>query len=392
MAWNDVHDENTDWSAKAFLDEFWTAWHERETVAALIAMPGSPLLPADGAEVQRATSTAPTLTSSAFSWTYLQGRLETICTSYVDKALAAGDITMAASIMYTLATWRTEAGIHASGFRRRRPREITSTSALTDTQGNARATGQKAYLNSEGVYEFNGTAWVSSTGGPDTLDSDSAAPNHVPHGVMSAGDYIGWWIFNEVRDGINALHWTRIDFSRTQLESEVGGRNMTRVATWADAKTFAEARWDEVGMNGTLLAAYSNGSQNGTFGSTQYAALIHGGRAKYQATGIPTHYAKSVELYFGAHKPSGTNVTWSTNGDDVVEDLYHLQETFALAAADTATAESDWVGHTPLTKPAWVAQPAFNSELSEGWIADGVGSFYTTPVLGIVKWTFAYTA
>ena len=42
-------------------------------------------------------------------------------------------------------------------------------------------------------------------GPPDTLDSNLAAPFFTAYGRMSVGDYIGPWVFNELKTGINLL-------------------------------------------------------------------------------------------------------------------------------------------------------------------------------------------
>jgi hypothetical protein len=55
-------------------------------------------------------------------------------------------------------------------FRRQKPREISTLSATTDTDGNTIASGMKArYLTDGYVYKFNGSTWSRPTP-PETVD------------------------------------------------------------------------------------------------------------------------------------------------------------------------------------------------------------------------------
>lgn len=87
---------------------------------------------------------------SRFSVRVIQDWLEANILGFIDPAVDIVNATRSTEWRYSLASWRAEAGINSAGFRRRKPREITSTSASTDTNSNAAAIGQRALLTSGG--------------------------------------------------------------------------------------------------------------------------------------------------------------------------------------------------------------------------------------------------
>ena len=233
--------------------------------------PATPATPATGYSTFSATKTS----EMEFGWNSLQ---QTLIPQMVPDYKNGG-------VAWTIATWRAAAGINSSGFRRKKPREISSTSQTSDNDSNAAADGQQAYLLSNGLphrydssatpkwqvteatksvtsitrvgqtatvtvvghnypqgskvriagasqSQYNGdfvitvtsadTFTITVSGSPatpatgtitaalmfrgvDVLDSDLAAPNNCAYGPMLTGDYIGPWIFNELKAGLNLL-------------------------------------------------------------------------------------------------------------------------------------------------------------------------------------------
>jgi hypothetical protein len=211
-AWNDSFTDLGEVFSLDFQTMFWTAYNERRyAIATSAGTAGVVALPTVGSAM------------TAYKLSTLQGWLETNCTSFVDTSLSLTSPAYGGNVSsptqgwtWTLASWRTAAGINASGFRRKRPREITSTSATTDFVGNARATGHVAWLRPSpgGIWRFDGTSWVNvdSQGYlPDVLDSDLAAPFHMPYGIAQNGDYHFAEAYNQVRDGFNLLTRTLTD-------------------------------------------------------------------------------------------------------------------------------------------------------------------------------------
>jgi hypothetical protein len=223
--WNDTFTADTDWSAVSFLNMFAKALNERIKVfpggrsygTTTIIQPVT--LWNVGDDVQRVGATA---TNNAGIGDH-QAWIEANCiyfapsvslgSTYVPVGPVAGDGTVG----FTLATFRAAVGLNASGFRRRRPREWTNNLSPTqDDQGNPVADGQIGwYINTATGDVILKQYSVSHSGlidpvsvpspGPDTLDSNSASPNHIDYGQMQVGDYIGPHLFTEIRDCYNKL-------------------------------------------------------------------------------------------------------------------------------------------------------------------------------------------
>ena len=87
-------------------------------------------------------------------WTELQAWLESYCASFIDHISGPLNVGQTGFLFWTLANWRTEAGLNATGFRR-----------STD----------------------NGATFS--------------------YGQMQRGDHIGPWIFEDLQKGFSALRW-----------------------------------------------------------------------------------------------------------------------------------------------------------------------------------------
>src|SRR5690606_29330216 len=94
------------------------------------------------------------------------------------------------------------AGLHPSGWTRKKPREILDPGVFgfnqtEDRDGNPAIAGQRAYVrhffdSHAGPYEYDGTQWVLDRLEPsaDVLASDQPSPDHCPHGAIFDGDYL----------------------------------------------------------------------------------------------------------------------------------------------------------------------------------------------------------
>lgn len=175
-----------EFTSLAVCQSFWAAVKERATVLDATYGGTSQIggrsaatvpLPTAGAELVYAGASGPQFATDAFSLRCVQDWLESSCTQFVNEA-AGVTILHPGVISYTLATWRSAAGINASGFLRTRPREIgvktnagTYTNA-TDLSGNAATAGMTAIAvhTITSAFDFasppaNGTrAMVESTG------------------------------------------------------------------------------------------------------------------------------------------------------------------------------------------------------------------------------------
>lgn len=204
MAWNDIHTQATDWSNISFQQMFRDAISERFQAGGR-ADP-YPTALAAGHDVSVAAYIAD-MQSKALSapgdWARkLAPRYEGTVVGYAIK-LTFDQLKIDAGL-----------GVTALGVRhyqRKRPRTITDLLDTFDTNNNTSVAGHKAWIGAE-LAEFNGTAWVlidARTNQPDTLDSHGALGSRInPPGECQAGDYIGPWIWNEMRNVLNQVVWT----------------------------------------------------------------------------------------------------------------------------------------------------------------------------------------
>jgi len=103
---------------------------------------------------------------------------------------------------YTVATLWAAAGLNVGGFTRKYPREITSLTAYGEAGWRARLlhVGTPPYVPTGKAYYVYTTSWAASadqTSPPDTI-TDYA-------GAASPGDYVGPWLFNELRACLDLL-------------------------------------------------------------------------------------------------------------------------------------------------------------------------------------------
>jgi hypothetical protein len=349
-AWTDTIDESTDWSDLDFLSMFRDAVNERTRAANGAAIRSFSL----GNDVQHASH------GSLATIRYLQEEVDAVVGNYIPIDIDMSTLGESDSPAYTTATFRTAAGLHADGWRRKRPREISSLSAAADTQGNARATNQRAIYTDGLVYKFNGTSWILDVGRPDTLDSDSAAPDHVVPGYVTAGDYIGPWLFNELRDACNVLLWfhdagSPLNFVRRAREG--------LDTTWALAKTAAEA--DPVPVDGTGLPGMVHGTQGATnFDGSDFTAIRYSCRIDPEAfVWEKVNCEVSVWVWFEAYG------TWDANGATLTEDA------FSEIVADEAVSgtSTDTLSTATLTSfrglddtPTWCDEPSIGTPTQRG--------------------------
>jgi hypothetical protein len=211
--------------------KLWEAHNQRAALAPGI---GITPIPAVGADIQYAgpadtsiPASLPTSPTDKFSIQFIQRDIERWADgdTWFDPSLVEFPITATGGVLpdlfLTLASLRSQASMTSDGFRRKKPREITSLTATTDTDGNARASGQKAIFRvtdvltfrahpqeAGRVVKFDGTNWTipSPPESVDVLDSHSTAPNTCAAGFFRLGDYMGGWLYREIRDALNLIY------------------------------------------------------------------------------------------------------------------------------------------------------------------------------------------
>ena len=216
MGWDDPITNATDWSAVSFVSMFWAALNERRLAVGLAAYP----LPAVGADVQIRTANVPTSPTGDFSIYVLQNGLKTLVDwhQFLDTAGRENlDGVFPVSRQsywedyihngFPLLSWTKclqNAGINNPYFTRKYPKEFLNLSSSTynDAPVNTPAvSGDKARCLADGrVHQRVGGTWIETPGSyPDAVTT---------YGNYNVGDYIGPWIWNELRAVLKQLTYT----------------------------------------------------------------------------------------------------------------------------------------------------------------------------------------
>lgn len=250
---------------------------------------------------------------------------------------------------------------------RRRPREVDSRSATEDIQGNPAQVGQKAYLVTRSggivvshgpIVEYDGDEWVDAAGPPDMLSSDLASPFHVEPGYIQVGDYIGYWLFNDLRDRLNKMtatcvRWTWADTSRRAVISD-------QLDTIDEAKDDAEAKFAIAGASGGYQGYWTQ-IEESAGSPPRYRARIEAGEHKgklWASTSLipnvpDTTMARTVEFYIFGLAP--TDGSFDDNGYPLIEGKWNLWET--IPETTTRYVETSTAIGSDSTVPAWAPLP-----------------------------------
>ena len=192
-----------DWQDVDFINEMVTTLREHQSVA--------------GVSLTDEVGAGDDIQSVAF-WNGIQTSLEAICTSYITSTtppdfenLGTEEIPIWFPVdwtLFTLAAWRTEAGIHADGFRR-------------------------------------ATEWIPGA-------DDGTWENDVDFspGKMQAGDIIGPWLFDDIQKGLDALNYVKrtpnLSSSGKSGDSEAGTYYTKQDAIDAGETDFNAASYNTV--------------------------------------------------------------------------------------------------------------------------------------------------
>lgn len=444
VGWNDIFDENTDWTAVSFLQMFWNAYIERVRIltanfrrydSRIVALePGdpwysynyrnriclfsaAPASPEDqrlayghprqivaGDYVARAipySQPFPYLTDGDFQFTddpaeysfciqLLQG-LASAQNSFADYGGGLVWVVDDDATTWPLAwTWDTLAarvGLDARGFTRKLPAEFHPASTRynvysghgasvatinANTSNPLIANGDKARcLSTSGglrageVYKRVAGAWVfvdpaAEPARPDTL---------VGYGFLEVGDYIGSWIWNEIRDCLNHLRWTTgwwasgvsegMQHAQAYSQSpSVGERYSCDIAsanewrsTYADAKAEVDAAWPpalNVGWPppfGTALGFYALGERTVDGDGVEVTGHAQAGRqSAVLRTTISTHAPSRVSLFIDVIEPQWGDGAFAGHfhdgGDAGIAPLgRHLVQAWDVAQGDPEVIE-----------------------------------------------------
>jgi len=310
------------------------------------------------------------------------------------------------AVGWTFASLRTSLGYDPAGWRRRCPREINTIHDATDTQGNAVADGQRAWLIGSGaskldLYQYSGAMgqWLycGQAGGlgPDVLDSTSAAPNYVAPGsyapsslACQIGDYLDGINLVEIRDVVRSLKiiasvWPYAG-STNGLEGPATSRRAggSPVSAYGGDSTWAMAQSDAAASFAAATATTAGGFYPGYY---TYGWQVFGGPPAtygyqaviYKASTTPIDpfggtQQRAISVFACCADPSvgvggsPANATFDANGFAwCANRTYGLVGTAAPAGPGGSPITVADTANTPL--PDWVAEPAVPGNFYQGF-------------------------
>ena len=245
-------------------------------------------------------------------WLAMQTWLETYCTSFVNHNDALN--------VFTLATWRSVAGLNASGFSR--------------------------YI-------------------------DEAL---VGYGNIQHGDDRSVVNFQELQKGFDALWWTKATNTwSTKGENNVETEGSYYHPSWAEAKTQMEIDWGSDGpTTGTgVPKALTEGQYDVEFDPDFYFGFPVRAYGYAQASGISAVIQHSAELWI---KPKATayddvsTLIYDNNGDIIGSDGVWGNE-HSIAESASVTHEKK-IGDSTFALPNWCDAPTEGFNSGRGWVPD----------------------
>ncbi|MCD4824006.1 MAG: DUF2793 domain-containing protein [Phycisphaerae bacterium] len=235
------------------------------------------------------------------------------------------------------------------------------------------------------VFQHDGTAWQPCT----TVDAE---PDSVTdYGRGQAGDYIGPWIFNELKAGCDVIKWSYHETYNSHYPAEDRSEGFNGIwDTWAGAKASAEADFSWPDDGGTKYGEYwrvrmcSIGYLTETLNppSENYHATILSGEAEYGISGFKG-LSRTIDFYAATEKPTGSedNIGYDNNGLNIQEDKWGKFTTEQAAIDDTSTTIT--LGDKTQI-PVWCAAPTENNSQRLGW------QLKNAYVRAVAKWNFEY--
>ena len=276
-------------------------------------------------------------------------------------------------------------------FTRRRPEYVAALDSAVMSSGATADVGDVAIwqgLDRHRYYQWTGTEWV-----PHPTDPRGAVPRTwETGGAAEAGDYIGPWIFEELKACLLLIVRQRYPATIDEEGAFIYLAGDTG-ATWAAAKAAADATGSV--SAGLLDSLMWNTTGTYTIGATKpYSARATAVEAPVEVIAPPLGAATanvSVIMFGWTFPGMFSSAIFDANGVTGLTD-----EEWAIVATQLATeggVVSQTVGNTD--SPTWCDEPPtvpgsagtergcyYRLNLGSGWV----------PPLGLIEYTFAYTA
>lgn len=368
MPWTDMPAaDGAEWADLAWRTQFVAAIRERKFAVGSddgLAAWADMDMPAAGDHAAR-------WTGDPWSIVRMQDAVESLAPSYLTTTAVTGNAFTDITDLpwYTVASLRSAAGLDASGFTRKYPREIASTADYGETGWRARLTGSGA----ADYWEHDGASWAAA-------DDQTSPPDTVTdYGHAEVGDYVGPWLFNELRACLDLLLYTahHVTVLASTSKGDDASWPVDFEPTWAAAKTEYAAWWSGAGAPDTTLGVEPKAWNSGHNWGDDFRARAQRRTTRFQAPMRPaadlTHLTADAAFYLVAQAPTtyGGTQSFSAQGDGVADGTAALIE--SQTGIDVGQAAIAMTGHFPAglsdTIPAspWVAEPATDEVVTTGY-------------------------
>ena len=238
------------------------------------------------------------------------------------------------------------------------------------------------------LYEHDGAKWA--------LDSDQTGePDLVTeYGPAQAGDYVGPWIWNELRAALDEL----VIVGCTNTLGTWGGQRKVHTythgwdAAWADAKTAGEAAWAAAGTTTTAPGYDEIGPWVFTYGShtsgSGYETAMTRRHEKQKGTFAEGDTSIKCDVHFyaiGQLYDADDDTVFGDHGDDVANGSatkWHSK----IAQTNAAEFVSDiWEEGRDATQPGqWCDQPDDDDDSRKGYKISGYLDAYVVKDFAVV--------
>jgi hypothetical protein len=260
----------------------------------------------------------------------IQEMLEALAPHYVDH-----EAEIPVETPYTLQTWRAAAGIDEDdGFKR-------------------------------------ATTWTWPNPATDPTFS---------YGLIQHGDIAGYWIREEIVNGLKMLKWTRKEAAAYETQTRlVSGTNADFSAAVAAADTaWAGSSWGTI----TTAAPYRTCSVSYDFPTGDYRVFIFGRRSQMRVTlSEAAPVAADCEFFLQALAPVSPDVRDFYDFEGWVDLEWTSMESVAVAGAATTATMAGYTMTSPVSTPA----------ASSGIVAAGDDKLSSSGATcwGLLKWDFS---
>jgi hypothetical protein len=357
VGWNDTFGIGTDFSAAATFNMFVDAVNER------FDYPGGPA----GFPIAN-VSAGDDFQDPSFIAALQNAVSNNIALYVVPNASADGRAWNGVEVnpglpQWTWAAYKT-AYLGGNEWTRKYPREFAVAASTNYTDGSAFANGHVARNIDDGkVYTRTAGAWVVTPGAlPDVVTA---------HGVAQAGDYIGAWLFTELRDALNRIVWMITGAATTDCSGTLYDGSATQ-STFAGAKTSADANYASGAGFATTnfyAAAYSTAEASTVPNYTvevqaAFTAYNHVYGVGPAQAGYVDH--SQFDFYVVMDSPDGTSGSFDDNGDGF---SYRVWKKYgSVAQGGAASVVGATVGHAKSPEPNWCAAPTpGGAQLTRGY-------------------------